>query len=84
MKQIDPDDRDPNESGMAIPMEGEYFNVLTKPYTVDYMVKDGMYYHKLIIENVQVGDAGKYVCLGANSFGYEYRFSYLDVIPSKY
>lgn len=81
LKQVDPSDRDPNEPRMDIPMDGEYFNVLTKPYTVDYMVKDGMYYHKLVIENVQTTDAGKYVCLGANSFGYEYRFSFLEVIP---
>ena len=81
LKQVDPSERDPNESGTPIPMEGEYFNVLTTPYTVDYMVKDGMYYHKLIIENVQTEDAGKYVCLGANSYGYEYRFSFLEVIP---
>lgn len=69
--------------GGAITMDGEYFNVLATPYTVDYMVKDGMHYHKLIIENVQTEDAGKYVCVGANTYGYEYRFSFLEVIPSK-
>lgn len=81
LKQIDPNEKDPSESGTPIPMEGEFYNVLTTPYRVDFAIKEGMYYHKLIIENVQMEDAGKYVCLGANSYGYEYRFSFLQVIP---
>lgn len=81
LKQIDPSEKDSSVTGTPIPMEGEFYNVLTTPYTVDYMVKDGMYFHKLIIENAQADDAGKYVCLGANTYGYEYRFSFLEVIP---
>ncbi|XP_035222882.1 fibroblast growth factor receptor-like 1 [Stegodyphus dumicola] len=81
LKQVDPNRQSADDAKSPIQMAGEYFNVLTTPYSIDYFVRDGIYYHKLIIENVQMEDAGKYVCLGANSYGYEYKFAYLEVLP---
>ena len=45
---------------------------------------DGSYLNKLTINNVKSSDAGNYICLGANTMGYNLRFAYLTVQPSKY
>lgn len=44
---------------------------------------DGSYLNKLTINNVKSSDAGNYICLGANTMGYNLRFAYLTVQPSK-
>ncbi|GFY58933.1 fibroblast growth factor receptor-like 1, partial [Trichonephila inaurata madagascariensis] len=81
LKQVNLDNANTDPGKHAISMKGEYFNVLTKPFLLDYVLKDDVYYHKLMIENAQMEDAGKYVCLGANTDGYDYQFTYLEVIP---
>ncbi|GBL88535.1 Fibroblast growth factor receptor-like 1 [Araneus ventricosus] len=81
LKQVHVDDANSDPGKHAISMKGEYFSVLTKPFLLDYVLKDDVYYHKLMIENAQLEDAGKYVCLGANTDGYDYHFTYLEVIP---
>ncbi|XP_054708813.1 fibroblast growth factor receptor-like 1 [Uloborus diversus] len=81
LKQVQGDEiLDGNTSG-PLQFEGEFFNVIQSTFSVDYFLKDGYYHYKLIIDNAQISDSGKYVCLGANHHGYEYRFSFLYVVP---
>ena len=45
---------------------------------------DGSYLSKLVIDPVKDGDAGMYICLGANTMGYNFRYAYLSVNSSKF
>ena len=45
---------------------------------------DGSYLNKLTISNIKSSDAGNYICLGANTMGYNLRFAYLTVLPSEF
>ncbi|XP_077992593.1 fibroblast growth factor receptor-like 1 [Glandiceps talaboti] len=42
---------------------------------------DGAYLNKLVIQHATEEDAGMYVCLGANTMGYNYRTAFLRVQP---
>lgn len=46
-------------------------------------VADGSYLSKLILSNVKDKDSGMYICLGANTMGYSFRYAYLTVISGK-
>ncbi|XP_070539781.1 LOW QUALITY PROTEIN: fibroblast growth factor receptor-like 1 [Ptychodera flava] len=41
---------------------------------------DGAYLNKLVIQRATEEDAGMYICLGANTMGYNYRTAFLDVL----
>lgn len=42
---------------------------------------DGSYLNKLLITRAKEEDAGMYICLGANTMGYNFRSAYLTVLP---
>ncbi|KAG7277320.1 hypothetical protein CRUP_005854 [Coryphaenoides rupestris] len=42
---------------------------------------DGSYLNKLLITRAKEEDAGMYICLGANTMGYNFRSAFLTVLP---
>ena len=44
---------------------------------------DGSYLSKLILNDVTPNDSGMYICLGANTMGYSFRYAYLTVLSGK-
>lgn len=44
---------------------------------------DGSYLNKLLITRAKEEDAGMYICLGANTMGYNFRSAYLTVLPGE-
>ncbi|XP_015915688.1 fibroblast growth factor receptor-like 1 [Parasteatoda tepidariorum] len=79
LKQVDKENPDEETEESPIMMQGEFFNVVDNEHQVETIRDGNMHYHRLLIENAQLRDAGKYVCLGANTRGYEYRFAFLEV-----
>lgn len=63
-------------------MEEQQFIVLKTRKVLSQM--DGSYLNRLTIKNAQPEDSGVYICLGANSMGYNIRSAYLTVLPSEY
>lgn len=61
-----------------IVVEGESFRVLRSSNVLEN--PEGTFLNKLIIHDVIVSDSGKYVCLGANNLGYNFRSAYLTVL----
>lgn len=45
---------------------------------------DGSYLNKLIISRATDADSGMYICLGANSMGYNFRSAFLTVLPGEF
>jgi len=45
------------------------------------VLPDGSYLNKLVISQARLADSGIYICLGANTMGYTFRFAYLTVTP---
>lgn len=44
-------------------------------------LSDGTYLNKLVVKRATMRDAGMYICFGANTMGYNYRYAYLNVLP---
>lgn len=61
-----------------IVVEGESFRVLRSSDILEN--PEGTFLNKLIINDVTQSDSGKYVCLGANTLGYNFRSAYLTVV----
>nr|CAB3245941.1 fibroblast growth factor receptor-like 1 [Phallusia mammillata] len=45
------------------------------------LLPDGTYLNKLVIKAATLRDAGMYICFGANTMGYNFRYAYLTVLP---
>lgn len=60
---------------------GQHFVVL--PTGDAWSRPDGSYLNKLAIIKARDEDAGMYICLGANTMGYNYRIAYLTVLSGQ-
>ena len=58
-----------------IQLNGNYYKVVKSSQIIDNT--EG--YNKLVINNVQTSDSGKYICLAANSQGYAFKEASLTV-----
>ncbi|ELT93960.1 hypothetical protein CAPTEDRAFT_170033 [Capitella teleta] len=64
----------------TIEVDNEQFIVLKTG--LDIQRQDGTYLNKLTIYDAVEHDSGMYICLGANSMGYNLRSAYLTVLPN--
>lgn len=79
LKRVEEVEMNQDEIQKLIRVEGESFRVLESSPVMDR--SDGSYLNKLVIRKAQQRDAGKYVCLGANTNGYSFRSAFLTVVP---
>ena len=81
LKRVD-DPRSIIHRNTTIKVDGTYFVVL--PVQHLWQRDDGSYMSELVIAKTVSQDSGMYVCLGANRRGYNYRSTFLTVLPRKY
>ncbi|XP_035222648.1 fibroblast growth factor receptor-like 1 isoform X2 [Stegodyphus dumicola] len=74
LKQAEPDEINDHK---VIKVHGEYFKILKSSEVLERA--DGSFVNKLVIAGVSKKDAGKYICLGANSMGYSFRSAFLTI-----
>ncbi|XP_067656639.1 fibroblast growth factor receptor-like 1 [Haliotis asinina] len=80
LKRIE-DSEDMDNHNSTISVKGQQFVVLK---TGDLLTRpDGTYLNKLVIHRATAADAGMYICLGANSMGYNFRSAFLSVVPGE-
>ncbi|GFU10989.1 fibroblast growth factor receptor-like 1 [Nephila pilipes] len=75
LKQADPNEDETD--GKVIKVHGEYFRILKSTEVQER--PDGSFINKLILNGVSKKDAGKYICLGANTIGYSFRSAFLTI-----
>ncbi|GIY91781.1 hypothetical protein CEXT_796762 [Caerostris extrusa] len=76
LKQADPNEEE-TDGHKVIKVHGEYFRILKSTEVVEK--SDGSFINKLILNGVSKKDAGKYICLGANTIGYSFRSAFLTI-----
>ncbi|XP_027019402.2 fibroblast growth factor receptor-like 1b [Tachysurus fulvidraco] len=76
LKQLEPGTEQRYNATLEI--RGQHFMVL--PTKDTWPRPDGSYLNKLAIVKARDEDAGMYICLGANSMGYNLRTAYLTVL----
>jgi hypothetical protein len=72
---------DLRQKNTTIEVDDEQFIVLKT--ALDIQREDGTYLNKLTIYDATEHDSGMYICLGANSMGYNLRSAFLTVLPSE-
>ncbi|KAJ8015228.1 hypothetical protein DPEC_G00023950 [Dallia pectoralis] len=77
LKRVDPDTEGRYNSTLEV--GGQHYVVL--PTGDVWSRPDGSYLNKLAIIKARDEDAGMYICLGANTMGYNFRSAYLTVLP---
>ncbi|KAM9375831.1 fibroblast growth factor receptor-like 1a [Pholidichthys leucotaenia] len=79
LKRVEPGDE--NKFNSTIEVGDHRFVVL--PTGEVWSRPDGSYLNKLLITRAKEEDAGMYICLGANTMGYNFRSAYLTVLPDR-
>lgn len=65
-----------------VKLQGELFSVLDIASSQVHLLSEptpGVYVSRLLVTGARASDAGKYICLGANSRGYSFRSAFLSV-----
>ncbi|KAL5021366.1 hypothetical protein ScPMuIL_000521 [Solemya velum] len=78
LKRVEHDNLQP-DLNTTIMVKGQKFVVLKTGEV--WNRPDGSYLNKLIINRATDADSGMYICLGANSMGYNFRSAFLTVLP---
>ncbi|GBM06778.1 Fibroblast growth factor receptor-like 1 [Araneus ventricosus] len=76
LKQADPNDEE-TDGNKVIKVQGDYFRILKSTEVSER--SDGSFINKLILNGVSKKDAGKYICLGANTIGHSFRSAFLTI-----
>uniref|UniRef100_A0A3P9I5A5 Fibroblast growth factor receptor-like 1 n=1 Tax=Oryzias latipes TaxID=8090 RepID=A0A3P9I5A5_ORYLA len=79
LKRLDPGDE--NKFNSTLEVGDDRFVVL--PAGEVWSRPDGSYLNKLLITRAKEDDAGMYICLGANTMGYNFRSAFLTVLPDR-
>uniref|UniRef100_A0A8C7ZCT3 Fibroblast growth factor receptor-like 1 n=1 Tax=Oryzias sinensis TaxID=183150 RepID=A0A8C7ZCT3_9TELE len=79
LKRVDPGDE--NKFNSTLEVGDDRFVVL--PAGEVWSRPDGSYLNKLLITRAKEDDAGMYICLGANTMGYNFRSAFLTVLPDR-